>query len=56
MDPPLVYLQHLQVQLGETGVGVELDVVATGSGIGDNPIAQLHLHSAVTEVARQLAL
>ncbi len=56
MDPPLVYLQHLQVQLGETGVGVELDVVATGRCIGDDAIAQLHLHSAVTEVARQLAL
>ena len=54
--PALVDLQHLQIQLGEAGVGVELDVIAAGRGIRDDAIAQLDLHCAVTEVVRQLAL
>ncbi len=56
VHPALVDLQHLQIQLGEAGVGVELDVIAAGRRVRDDAIAQLDLHGAVTEIARQLAL
>ena len=55
VNPAFVYLQHLQIEFRETGVGVELDVIP-GGGIGDDAIAELDLDCAVAEVARQLAL
>ena len=50
VNPAFVYLQHLQIELRETGVGVELDVIPPGGGIGDNAIAELDLDLSLIHI------